>query len=310
MGQRLTIGELSRRTGVSVKRLRFYSDQGLLPPAARTRSGYRLYTEEHAVRIDLIRALRDAGIGLEEIGKVLRRDMPLDVLLQLRLGTVEAHIAGLQRIAVALRLAIQSGATEDNLRRITMVTQASNADRRQAVEAFYEKVIEGLPIKREQIADMVDASAPGLPDSPSPGQLAAWIELQGLLDDPALLDCKRINISDMWSPRVGLQFDAFIDAQEVWVTATSQARARGISPTSEEAAAIVERFTATMAAASHEDPAVVRARMRVKYDPRGARFWELVAIMKGDPALLGRFDDWQWFGEAVHHHLAAPAVPS
>jgi DNA-binding transcriptional MerR regulator len=311
MGQKLTIGELSRRTGVSVKRLRFYSNEGLLPPAARSRSGYRLYTEEHAVRIDLIRALREAGIGLQEIGKLLRHDMTLEELLQLRLGTVEAHIVGLQRIAAALRLAIQSGATEENLRRITMVTQASNEDRRQVVVAFYEKVVEGLPIERQWTEGMIDASAPCLPDSPSAGQLAAWMELQGLLDDRTFLECKRVNASDIWAPRVKFDFDSFVGAQEVWMTATSLARTRGVSPTSEEGAAIVDRFTSTMAAAAgHEDPAVVRAHMRVKYDPRGARFWELVAIMKGDPALLGRFDDWQWFGEAMHHHLGAPVGPT
>lgn len=136
MGQKLTIGELSRRTGIPVKRLRFYSNEGLLPPAARSPSGYRLYTEEHAVRIDLIRSLREAGIGLEEIGQVLRRDTTLEALLRLRLGTVEAHIVGLQRIASALRLAIQSGTTEENLWRITVATQASNEDRRRAVTAF------------------------------------------------------------------------------------------------------------------------------------------------------------------------------
>lgn len=306
MGQRLTIGDLARRTGVSVKRLRFYSDEGLLPPTGRSRSGYRLYTEEHAVRIDLIRALREAGIGLQEIGKLLRRDMTIGELLQLRLGTVEAHIVGLQRIALALRLALQSGATEENLRRITMVTQASNEDRRQAVAAFYEKVVEGLPAKRQWTEDMIDASAPRLPDSPSAEQLAAWVELQGLLDDQTFLECKRVNASDVWAPRVKLDLDSFVDAQQGWMMATSQARARGFAPTSDEGAAIVERFTSTMAAAGHEDPAVMRAHLRVKFDPRGARFWELVAIMRDDPSFVGRFDDWQWLGEAMAHHFGAP----
>ena len=41
-GLRLTIGQLARRTGLSVKTIRWYSDQGLVPPAGRTASGYRL----------------------------------------------------------------------------------------------------------------------------------------------------------------------------------------------------------------------------------------------------------------------------
>ena len=54
----LTIGELSRRTGLPVKTLRFWSDEGLLPPASRSVSGYRLYSEEALVRLNLLRTLR------------------------------------------------------------------------------------------------------------------------------------------------------------------------------------------------------------------------------------------------------------
>ena len=52
--ERLAIGELSRLTGVPVKTLRFYSDEGLLPPTERSSSGYRLYADEALVRLDRI----------------------------------------------------------------------------------------------------------------------------------------------------------------------------------------------------------------------------------------------------------------
>lgn len=307
MGQNLTIGGLSRRTGVSVKTLRFYSDEALLPPAGRSRSGYRLYTEEHALRVDLIRTLREAGIGLEDIAKVLRRDMTLEAVLALRLGAVEAHIAGLQRIAAALRLAIRSGGTEENLRRITMVTRASHEDRRRVIAAFYEKVVEGLPVEPKWTEEMIDISAPRLPESPSPEQLAAWMELEGILQDPTFVACKRVNAADAWAP--AFEVGAFIDAQHVAMTAVSDARRRGAAASSEEAAGVVERFTSTMAAlAGHRDPAAMRDHLRVKYDPRGARYWELVAIMRGDPPEAMRFDDWRWLGEALRHHAGATAA--
>jgi DNA-binding transcriptional MerR regulator len=304
MGQKLTIGELSRRTGVSVKTLRFYSDEGLLPPSGRSRSGYRLYTEEHVLRIDLIRTLREAGTGLQDIARVLRRDMTLEEVLELRLGAVEAHITALQRVASALRLAIRSGATEEHLRRITMVTRTSNEDRRRVIAAFYEKVVEGLPVDRQWTEGMIDASAASLPDTPTPEQLAAWMELEGILQDPTFVACKRVNAADAWAP----SFDtgAFVDAQHVALIAVGQARARGVAPSSEEAAAIVERFTGAMTeATTQEDRAAMRTHMRVKYDPRGARYWELVAIMKGDPPPIGRFEDWWWLGEAMRQHLGA-----
>lgn len=64
----LTIGEVSRRTGIPVKTLRDRSDEGLLPPSERSRSGYRLYSERDVIRLDLIRALREAGLGLTRQG--------------------------------------------------------------------------------------------------------------------------------------------------------------------------------------------------------------------------------------------------
>jgi DNA-binding transcriptional MerR regulator len=74
----LSIGELSRRTSVPVKTLRFYSDQGLLPPAGRTGSNYRVYGEACVLRVELIRTLREAGLGLERTRAVLSRELTPD----------------------------------------------------------------------------------------------------------------------------------------------------------------------------------------------------------------------------------------
>ena len=62
-----TIGELSRLSGVSVRRIRFYSDRGLLPPHERTAANYRVYAAADIARLDLIRALRASGLGLAAI---------------------------------------------------------------------------------------------------------------------------------------------------------------------------------------------------------------------------------------------------
>lgn len=305
MRRKLTIGELSRRTGVSVKTLRFYSDEGLLPPAGRSRSGYRLYTEEHAFRIELIRTLREAGVGLEDVAKVLRRDVPLAAVLELRLGAVEAHIADLQRVALALRLAIQSGGTEEDLRRISMITRASNEERRRIVAAFYEKVVEGLPAEPQWVEGWIEAASVSLSDDATPEQLAAWVELRGLLDDPSFVESRRANAADVLAPAFRVESGTFLDLQFDAISAAREARERGVSPTLPEAGAIVERLATAMAAAAGQgDAAAMRAHLRVKYDPRGARYWELVAIMKGAPPPIGQFDDWRWLGEALRHHTA------
>ncbi|MFP7761873.1 MerR family transcriptional regulator [Marisediminicola sp. LYQ85] len=67
----MRIGELSARTGVSVRALRYYEDQGLLAPR-RNASGQRLYSAEHESVIATIRDLLDAGFCSSVIATLLR----------------------------------------------------------------------------------------------------------------------------------------------------------------------------------------------------------------------------------------------
>ncbi|MDH2383739.1 MerR family transcriptional regulator [Bradyrhizobium sp. CER78] len=144
-----SIGEAARLSGMSVRKLRFYSDQGLLPPAGRTASGYRVFTDDELVRLDLIRCLRDAGLGLDAIREVLTKELSLVEALKLRLETLEAEIAAQRRVASALRAALRSPQlTEADLRRFLTMTQLSRTERRNVVERFFEKVSDGINIDR------------------------------------------------------------------------------------------------------------------------------------------------------------------
>lgn len=308
--ERLSIGELSRRTGVPVKTLRFYSDEGLLPPSGRTGSNYRVYAEEHVVRLDLIRTLREAGVNLEAIGKVLRRDMSLEEVLRLRLRAVEAHVASLNRVAAALRAALRSSEmngsapNEQDLRRISMVTRLSNEEQKKVIEQFYDKVGEGAPIDKQWMKGMIEATAPTLPDDATPEQLDAWIELAGILEDPSFIESMRANAADFWTK--DLNRALFNEGKAEAAKAAHDARSRGLSPTSAEAAAIVDRHVAKMAAASGaKDAEAYRANMRLKADPRAERYWELVGIMKGQETRSETFEDMKWLSAAIRHHVVA-----
>ncbi|MBY8870595.1 MerR family transcriptional regulator [Micromonospora sp. PLK6-60] len=66
----MRIGELSRRTGVSERLLRYYEEQHLLTPARRP-SGYREYTEADVSTVRRIRSLLAAGLNTTTIATVL-----------------------------------------------------------------------------------------------------------------------------------------------------------------------------------------------------------------------------------------------
>jgi DNA-binding transcriptional MerR regulator len=76
----ITIGELARRTGLPVKRVRFYSDAGVVPPAGRSPAGYRLYGVDAPARLDLVRTLRDLGVDLGTIQRMLAMEISVERL--------------------------------------------------------------------------------------------------------------------------------------------------------------------------------------------------------------------------------------
>lgn len=303
--ERLAIGELSRRTGVPVKTLRFYSDEGLLPPTERSGSGYRLYADEALVRIDLIRTLREAGLGLDSIKKVLRRETSLAEALRLRLAAVEAHVASLQRIGAALRAALRSEPSEDDVRRLCAVTRLSNEERKAVIETFYDRVSEGIPIDETWKRRMIEASAPKLPDNPTPEQLDAWIELAELVSDATFMESLRANAKEVWGK---FDMNAMRRAGDEVAAAAKDALARSVAPETEEARKVVERYATALAGARGGTfDAAMRRGMRERFerhDPRAARYWELVATLNGTPSVDSTVREWKWITTAVLHHFA------
>lgn len=91
------VGELAKRTGVSVRALHHYDEIGLLTPSHRSESGYRLYTEADVARLQQIRSLRTLGFSLEAAREFLRRpDVPPDRVLRLHIAHLKEQI-GLQQ---------------------------------------------------------------------------------------------------------------------------------------------------------------------------------------------------------------------
>ena len=68
----MKIGELASATGVQIPTIRFYEQEGLLPPAARTAGNYRRYDESHVQRLAFVRNCRSLDIGLDDIRSLLQ----------------------------------------------------------------------------------------------------------------------------------------------------------------------------------------------------------------------------------------------
>lgn len=68
----MRIGELSRRTGLPAKTIRYYEATGLLPAPDREASGYRRYTDTDVDRLTFLAKAKTLGFSLAEIADILR----------------------------------------------------------------------------------------------------------------------------------------------------------------------------------------------------------------------------------------------
>jgi DNA-binding transcriptional MerR regulator len=93
------VGELAKRTGVTVRALHHYDEIGLLSPSLRSEAGYRLYTEADVMRLQQIGSLRTLGFSLAEAGEFLRRPgVEPDQVLRLHIAHLKERIGLQQRL--------------------------------------------------------------------------------------------------------------------------------------------------------------------------------------------------------------------
>ena len=112
----LQIGDLSRKTDVSSKTIRYYEDIGLLPEPRRTENGYRVYSQDDVERLQFIRRARALDFALDEIAEILafreRNEPPCGHVMDLichQIDAIESRIRDLERIRDELKALHSAG---------------------------------------------------------------------------------------------------------------------------------------------------------------------------------------------------------
>ncbi len=95
----LRVGELAKRTGLSVRALHYYDEIGLLSPPRRAESGYRIYGDAEIARLQQIASLRQLGFALDEIREILaRRGTSVAQIIELHLARIGQQIDDLEQL--------------------------------------------------------------------------------------------------------------------------------------------------------------------------------------------------------------------
>src|SRR5579875_2017018 len=135
----MTIGELARRSGLAVRTLRFYADAGVLPEAGRSPSGYRLFGPDAVARARLLRTLRELGVGLDDIKRVLAAEITLPEIADRHVRAIDAQIRTLRMQRAVLR-AVATSTRVEELERMTDLTSMSTDERRHILEDYLDAV--------------------------------------------------------------------------------------------------------------------------------------------------------------------------
>jgi MerR family transcriptional regulator, thiopeptide resistance regulator len=99
----LRVGELAAATGVTVRTLHHYEETGLLISSGRTEGGHRVFGPEGVERVYQVRALRELGFSLVEIGNILEGGSATNDLLASHLVAVEQELERLRLLRERLR---------------------------------------------------------------------------------------------------------------------------------------------------------------------------------------------------------------
>jgi DNA-binding transcriptional MerR regulator len=293
-GSLLSIGELARRTGLPVRTIRFWSDAGVLPPATRTESGRRLYDAACADRAELVATLRELGLGLADVRRVLAGQASIAEVAAAHRDALDAQIRVLQLHRAAMAVVVKRSASDEEKAMMNKLAEMPAAERRQMIDDFLAEVFQGLepsPARAQRWAAAWD-----LPDAPSPGQVDAWVELAGLVSDR---DFRR-RTRQVTGHGIQLQASGLEDLAD-WATQHAVAALlRGCPPDSAEAATVVNRILEPNGWSARREELL--ADLEILFEPRIERYWQLTAIINGLPPFPTYAPAFEWLIAALRAH--------
>ncbi|WP_328447405.1 MerR family transcriptional regulator [Amycolatopsis sp. NBC_00438] len=277
---RYSIGDLARRTGLTVKAVRFYSDRGLVPPSERNSAGHRLYDDAALARLDLIRTLRELGLDLATIRRIVDGEVAVADVAATHVGALDVQIRVLRLRRAVLAAVAERGSSPEETSLMNQLAQLSDTERRRLVDDFLSDALGDRP----ELAGIARTLTPELPGNPASAQVEAWIELAGLAQDPEFRAILR-QLADQHEG--GLRRDFAAEVRDA-VTPALQA---GVTPDSPAAAAIVGGLG--------REPGQLREWLDVVSDPRRERYLELLAVINGWASPESLTPVLDWLAEAV-----------
>ena len=302
-----TIGQLARRTGVPARTIRFWSDAGLVPPAARSGSGYRLYDADAVARLDLVRTLRELGLGLDVVQAVLTRACTVAEVAAAHVAVLDAQIRTLRLRRAVLSTVARGGHTIEETLIMHKLARLSAQERQRIIDDFVDEHLRGhRPGRargghrtRHAAAARRPAGRSGARAGERLGRARRTRRQRGF---PAARPLHGAGRPERQPGPGRKSHPAQVDSRAVAEQA-GPAAAEGIAPGSPEGKAILDRIVAP------GTPAAQRARLLEQLetftDARVERYWQLLAIINGKPVPPSVVPGFEWLIAALRADLGS-----
>jgi DNA-binding transcriptional MerR regulator len=287
-----TIGRLARRTGVPVRTIRFWSDIGLVTPAGRSAGGYRLYDAEAVARLDLVRTLRELGLGLEVVQDVLGRRRTLTEVADVHVRALDAEIRTLRLRRAVLRTVARRGSTTEETALMHKLARLSARERQQIIDDFVDRTFAG--VDGGGIARAMRQLPAELPDDPTAEQVDAWVELAELVgDDGFQRRVREMALGSSAEPAGDLDPKPVLEHAGAAVAA-------GVAPGSPAGREVLDRVVPPSMPAAER--ASLRDRLEKYTDARVERYWQLLGVINGRAPFPPAVPAFTWLVEALRAH--------
>ncbi|GAA3863997.1 MerR family transcriptional regulator [Streptomyces lacrimifluminis] len=289
----LTIGQLAHRTGLSVRTLRFWSDEGAVPPVARSASGYRLYDAGSVARVELVRTLRELGLGLDDVCRVLSGSTTVAEVADAHVAALDAQIRSLKVSRAVLSTVSKRGSTAEETALMNRLARLSAAERKQIIDEFKEEVFGGLAVD-PHLRDRLHTLRIELPDDPTPEQVDAWIELAELVRDPGF----RARLRTWMELNTPVPGQGRPPGASIWwarqvVQTVAEVRERGVASEGPAAAEVLSELF------GDADRAAVLRSLEAGIEAGAERYRTLVACVRGQDSFPEATEELEWLARAL-----------
>lgn len=289
-GTALGIGELARQTGVPVRTIRFYCDEGVLE-SDRSSGGHRRFAPSAVERLALVRRLRALGLGLPSITDVLTGRRSVGEAVSAERAALDVELSALAWRRACLRAVEEAGPAE-RAARLDLLTAAEDGRAAHGLLTDFWRRMAVAPLPEDSLAAFVAMAAPEPPADPTPEQVVAYAELIVLARDRSLTrdmvrraHANMRQISDENALLTGI-------GEACRMAEPLLAAGRGPGPSG-----ALDRYVAAHASVRGERDTprfrrTLLTHVAVDRDPRMHRYWGLVGAVSAEPLPVGTAHLW------------------